>query len=689
MTPMEFRKRISTSFMVALFFVATLFLFGPYRRFLNNITEFHVSFHKTCLYFIILAALVFFILFGIMLLSIKKLFHQKIVSFLFILSVLFWLYGNIISGTNLLINKGFGYELAEFFIWISVISAALYFSSFVYKYARGISILLIVTQIICLAYERINFHHTCSWIDKYLDTKSNSFYKYSKDKNVVILILDAFPSFIFQEIVDEDSSYKKIFDGFTYYRNSLSGYPNTKASIPNILTGEFYKNSEPFPDFTKNAYKNSLPKILSANGYQSNALESNGFICDYTAFSNYIPPDKSQEFWQEDAWTEFLMLNRITLFSHLPLFARKRSNLIFLSNDLFICDDGLKRMRSIVNNLQADNGSPAFKYYHLSSPHPPILFNEKLQYENLEPTRENFVRYAKGSLSLVKMFIDKLVESGICDNTLIFIISDHGYAWPTKKDGKYEALNIDVRALPLVLVKPFNACGDIKISDAPVHLQDITATTLAALSIKAKVPGESILGLDASTPRTRIYLQYTSINDSQKIMYMEPLKEYVVKGFSWLNTSWKATGKVFKPGYNYSESESELLITSDKFNINSPPDYVNRNSPTLFWEAGGGYPYWIKFDFGSKARKITKYSLKTGIHDGATKEMPKDWRFEGSPDGSTWVSLDARHGEVKWKKDEKRIYRFKNNKAYNYYRLYFERGNRPDYIRIYEILLKE
>ncbi|MGA2916338.1 MAG: sulfatase-like hydrolase/transferase [Sedimentisphaerales bacterium] len=688
----EFRKKVFISFAVALFFASTLFLFGPYRSFLNNITEFHISFYKTCGYFIMLAALAFFVLFGLMLLSMKKSYYQKVISVLFVLSVLIWLQGNVLvwnygvmDGSGILFNKNFGYGVIEVFIWILLISASFYFSSFIYKIARIVSILLILTQIICLVYERARLPYDISWMDKYLDTHSKSFYRYSEDKNVVVLLLDGFPSFIFQEIIEEDPAYRKIFDGFTYYRNSLSGYPNTRASIANILTGHFYKNSEPFPIFIENVFEhNSLPKVLLDNGYQVDALEENTFICCPDVFSNCV----SDKFSQEDILAEFFILNKITLFRHSPHFVKKHSNLVFPGK--FFDKDAINRMDLIINRFYIDGNKPVFKFYHLASPHPPILFNEKLQRMNLEVNRENFVRYAKGSLNIAKMFIDKLIDSEIYDNTLIFIISDHGYDWPMKKNGKYETPKVDARALPLVLVKPFSSRGKLMVSDAPVHLQDIPATVMSALNLKENVPGVSIFELKDSNSRERLYLQYTSINDNdaEKIMYMVPLYEYIVRGFSWANESWQMSGKTFMPAGNDSENQTNMVITADKFNINSPPEFVNRNSPTLFWEAGGGYPYWIKFEFTSGPKKINKYALKTGIHDGAAGEMPKDWLFQGSNDGINWVTLDVRQKQINWEKNEERTYNVKNKESYNCYRLYFVQGNRPDHIRIYEISLK-
>jgi hypothetical protein len=54
-----------------------------------------------------------------------------------------------------------------------------------------------------------------------------SIYQFSPEKNVLIIVLDGFQGDVFQEIIDESPQYRKRFDGFTYYRDALGGYPVT------------------------------------------------------------------------------------------------------------------------------------------------------------------------------------------------------------------------------------------------------------------------------------------------------------------------------------------------------------------------------------------------------------------------------------------------------------------------------
>ncbi len=97
-----------------------------------------------------------------------------------------------------------------------------------------------------------------------------------------------FRSDIFQEIINEEEEYNKMFQGFTYYRNAAGGFPSTMASIPLMMTGVYYNNSIPFDEYVNTSYQHaSLPKTLKENGYLGWAYESNRLIYpDPEIFSN-------------------------------------------------------------------------------------------------------------------------------------------------------------------------------------------------------------------------------------------------------------------------------------------------------------------------------------------------------------------------------------------------------------------
>jgi hypothetical protein len=67
------------------------------------------------------------------------------------------------------------------------------------------------------------------------------------------------------------------------------------------------------------------------------------------------------------------------------------------------------------------------------------------------------------------------------------------------------------------------------------------------------------------------------------------------------------------------------------------------------------------------AQQVASYTLTSG--GDAQGRDPKDWKFSGSMDGTTWVDLDVRTGEVFSGRNMTRTFSFKNTVLYNHYRI--------------------
>ncbi|MDQ0392178.1 hypothetical protein [Labrys monachus] len=94
---------------------------------------------------------------------------------------------------------------------------------------------------------------------------------------------------------------------------------------------------------------------------------------------------------------------------------------------------------------------------------------------------------------------------------------------------------------------------------------------------------------------------------------------------------------------------------------------------------------WIGYQFAA-ARVIVGYSIKSGFsitvndpNDLGSLNAPKSWTFEGSNDGTTWVTLDSQFGQTSWSFGETRSYLFTNTTAYAYYRLSLINNNGGTY----------
>jgi hypothetical protein len=138
--------------------------------------------------------------------------------------------------------------------------------------------------------------------------------------------------------------------------------------------------------------------------------------------------------------------------------------------------------------------------------------------------------------------------------------------------------------------------------------------------------------------------------------------------------------------------EYPVLHTADS--INTGPFGAMRafdGSTNTFWEVSGSFPHWMQTDFGTQPKTIKMYALQTGSHGkegkDSTGRMPKDWRFEGSNDGSNWTVLDIQADQTDWKVNERRTYTCANPGSFRYYRLYITAGVNATALRLYEMTL--
>ena len=275
----------------------TLLFFGPSYIYFTNVLQLPFTFAQIFIYWIGLSIIVTIIIF-VLLLIIPKPYFKIASCLVFGFGLSLWIQGQILvwnygplDGREILWNNYFIYGIIDIAIWITVILIILIKNDSVYPYLPQICIFLILIQAGGLIISAYTAPSEPTW-------KSNSFddrdmFLFSKQTNVIIVLLDNFQSNTFQEIINEDPSFKKIFAGFTYYPNTVGGYSSTTANIPLILTSEYYNNSVPIDDFMENSYlSSSLLKTLKYNGFRVDIYDSNFLVYPSSELeSNVVPID--------------------------------------------------------------------------------------------------------------------------------------------------------------------------------------------------------------------------------------------------------------------------------------------------------------------------------------------------------------------------------------------------------------
>lgn len=533
--------------------------------------------------------------------------HPYMVSLLAAIGVLFWIQGYLLNWDyGVLTGVPIEWHLYPFravidiLVWITAIACFLLFSKKLGAHLRFVSILLLAVQAFSLSVVYYNAPSPPA-LQAYTLSESGKM-QFSEEKNIVILMLDAFQADVFQEILDKHPEYYDVFSGFTYFRNTTAQYSKTYGAVPAILTGHWYENEVPIQRFLSDAFVDSISAKLMREGwtahlypmsprtigysdkYASNIVQKSnrraiageaGKLLDVGFFR--ASPQALKAFWINDFhWR---------LANYMPFFTSKTSSLKTSATGRDFFHPIQEFVYESQHDLSLNNPEPTLKFFHFNIPHEPFTLNEKLEYERLPSNREGFFRYSITGLEAARVFLEELKSNGIYDNTMIFIVSDHGGG--EYNTGIYNNKTVGAcpgnaqiptmhhqSGLPLLLVKPFAAEGKhLNISDSPVSLGDILPTISSAIGLETDYPGEDVFRVPQNLDRVRRYLFYRF--SGWNVNYLPEMIEYKITGHAWHASSWIPTGRIFAPAGEEKEpaaSFSGFVLGEKYFFTNN--DYV-------------------------------------------------------------------------------------------------------------------
>ncbi|MBI2784959.1 MAG: hypothetical protein HYX60_01065 [Legionella longbeachae] len=410
----------------------------------------------------------------------------------------------------------------ELLVWLFLVSAAITLSF------RSKNKLLILAQgSLLLGILSI----TSAWLSSDYHPKKNndqaaaeSLFSFHEKNNKLLIILDTFQSDIFNEIAQNWPEEVAFLRGFTFYPNTVGGYPSTIASLPLILTGQFYKNE--------------IPRSTEFDGIKA----KKAFIMSLG--------DKN---WSRISKQQLLLLNgglfRVAPTKLKSAFYDKHK---WLSIDLI--GDDLRFLTALEKNAKINsNNRGEFKLYHYSGVHPPYQVNEFLKYEKDMPfTRESYVRQARGVLRFLHRNFELLHKLGIYDSTEILVIGDHGNGfWPVDVHGSADTLgdNIKMEVLgasrPLFLYKSNSSLSPLTSSNKPRHLADIVCI-LSGNDSKFQCGADGLSKIDVQKKRTFLFYQWSDPLWNKK--YLPPMSEYVINGDVRNIQSWKNLNREYVAG---------------------------------------------------------------------------------------------------------------------------------------------
>lgn len=333
-----------------------------------------------------------------------------------------------------------------------------------------------------------------SGLDNYLSMEDTM--HLSSDNNVVVFLTDRLDAHWMEMTLDRYPDLNDELEGFTFYSNNVGRFTNTFPSVCNMLTNCEYAG-EDWSDYFARAWRGdseTLPKRLHDNGYKVNLLIDN--LTTYSGFDDIRDVcdnvHSSVNFVDFNYFGSGGILRTMGKFSLGKLSPYLLKNIFldgmtsdFSSRFYAVTGEDVANFKGSVGSetdmefcnyirthqMKADSNKKTFSFIHLNFAHD---YSEDLA--ALDPDYDGTIDREKnilGGFRLLEMYLDKMKEAGVYDNSTIIFIGDHGrppaeieYA----EEEEWKTMLLDGEIRTSILVKPAGAERDPLIIDHDTEL---------------------------------------------------------------------------------------------------------------------------------------------------------------------------------------------------------------------------
>ena len=453
----------------------------------------------------------------------KKLFHAAVLL-LFILFVCSYVQGNyfikylpVFDGRTIdwSLYAGVG-RTQSVILWCVVICAVVFLckklqTERVYQVIQTISVCMLLLFLVTLSTLCITKQGLESKTNVCVTTEHET--EMSKDQNFIILLLDALDGGAFSDMVVGNEKLEGVFEDFTYYDNTVSAYPHTTYNVPFILSGMWFENQiDSDAYFHKVVTESPFFETLEDRGYALGLYEVDLGIDETTGarFENLGEYTKRVSSYTDFARWQIML----TGLKYAPFDLKRFS---FVNPNAFeklrVLEGGGEPFRDSNNRDFYDmltqeelqyRDDKSFKFIHLWGAHPPYEYDKDLNYLAEGGTLTQSV---EACLTLSDLYLRKLKEGDVYDNSVIIIIADHG-------NGEYyEEDNMNQH--PVLLVKGINERHGFRVDNRPVSFEGLQSAYARLLD-----GGDGQTVFDGQPqPENRRFLWYDIKDDTHMVEY--------------------------------------------------------------------------------------------------------------------------------------------------------------------------
>ncbi len=331
----------------------------------------------------------------------------------------------------------------------------------------------------------------------------------SSQKNIFVILFDSFQSDIFEEIIKENPAVFAKLDGFTFFRQTITAAHSTYLSMPTIHSGSIYSN-QPIQDYLKEGIqKKSFLVTLASKGYEASLINSvwpcpTGVTCG--RFAHVV-----DDFWSPIIREVALLLD-VSLYRFVPSFFRPQlynrgegtvQKLKIIAGWKSLAQFDIEFFQLLKSRLSPSTDRPVVRFLHSYITHVPVDVNAECGSVGNEPWNWGTAKgESRCAVKLFTKFLDDLKEKGLYDKSLIVLMSDHGAGLSNNLEPPTLA-----RARALLVIKPFESHGTLKISNRLLQVGDIPTTICKLAGDCENETGRFAFG-EEPEKRTFLYLEH-------------------------------------------------------------------------------------------------------------------------------------------------------------------------------------
>jgi hypothetical protein len=367
----------------------------------------------------------------------------------------------------------------------------------------------------------------------------------STDKNFIIIVLDSLDGNKLTQMFDSHPEYQEAMKDFTYFDNTMAAYPYTEFAIPYIISGDWFECDEYIDDYKRKTYKTApIFDVLEEQGYRLGLYEAEAPLTDESMYRFENVQDIHNEF---TSVVDFIKVEmRLVGLRYAPYDMKQRClvlpeeipNLRKQVNGIELCNFDNSDRQLYDDVLQKGityTDDKCFKFIHLEGAHVPFVYDAQLN------TIENgtYEQSVEAAMYALLTYLQVLKDSGVYDNSVIFITSDHGFNWDDNSDAEI-VYTPEKRQQSMLFVKGYEENHDeMVISEAPISHEDYQEAYLRLLD---GADSSNVFDWKEGDYRERRYLEFYLWN-------RDHMDEYVQTGHAKDADSMVLTGVQYDQAY--------------------------------------------------------------------------------------------------------------------------------------------